>query len=504
VELVASSATDVGRSRSLNEDALYADPGLGLFVVCDGMGGHAAGEVASRLTIDTLAAHVRASEARLGTADAAAQVVREGIEKACATLYDQAQADKNKRGMGTTCTALLVRGGKGVMGHVGDSRLYLLRQGQLYQMNEDHSFLAEAVKHGMLTPEQASRSTHTNVVTRAVGPYPTVQVDTLVFDVLAGDTLLLCSDGLHQYYPNALEIAELLGQNGIEDVPSRLVATANARGGLDNITAIVVRAQLTRETSLADSKRASEIQAQYETLRRIELFREMTMPELARVLHSVQTRDVAAGDVVLREGESTENLFMIVDGGVRVQRGGQTVADLGAGSHFGEMALLNQRPRTATVIARMPTRLLVLERSAFFQVAMTEPVIAAKFVWKLAQTLSLRLDDVYLLQDRAGETSPGGAPAPEDTATAAGRPPGAEGACSGAVDGDGAGGNGSRRDAMRTLRDLGPPPGAAVADDGAGAGQSDAGTRSAGDAARFDPRATARFGTFPSPFAPRG
>jgi serine/threonine protein phosphatase PrpC len=125
-------------------------------------------------------------------------------------------------------------------------------------MNEDHTFLAEAVKHGVLTPEQASRSSHNNVVTRAVGPYPTVQVDTLVFDVLAGDTLLLCSDGLYQHYPNPLEIAETLEKHDIADIPPHLIATANERGGLDNITAIVVRAQLTRDTSLADSKRASE------------------------------------------------------------------------------------------------------------------------------------------------------------------------------------------------------------------------------------------------------
>jgi CRP-like cAMP-binding protein len=188
----------------------------------------------------------------------------------------------------------------------------------------------------------------------------------------------------------------------------------------------------------------------------------MTMPELARVLHCVQTRDVAAGEVILREGETTENLFMVVAGAVRVLRGGQTMADLGAGSHFGEMALLNQRPRTATVVARMPTRLLVLERPSFFQLAMSEPVIAAKFLWKLAQTLSLRLDDVYLLQDRGAE------------------PPLATNAVE--IQGE----------TTRAPRDLETP-------------RPDGGPRDASAPAEpFDPRATARFGTFPSPFAPRG
>lgn len=407
MQITAFAATDVGRSRSTNEDSHLVDPTLGLFMVCDGMGGHAAGEIASQTTCDTVRRELQTARAQLDAVrrgeaaiDVASSLLRDAVMTASATVYDLGARDKNKRGMGTTCCALLVLGSKAVMAHVGDSRLYLLRERQLYQMSDDHSFLAEAIKHGVLSEAQAAVSTHRNMVTRAVGPQRSVQVDVLVFDVLPGDTLLLCSDGLHQYTPNALELVQLLSADAPETTPGKLVQLANERGGLDNVTAVLVQASPELAEAVADSKRASEVQAQFEAMRNIELFREMTLPELARILHVAQTVEVPAGQVVLREGETTETLYVIVEGGVRVQRDGQTIADLAGGSHFGEMALLNQRPRTATVIARLQSRLLVLDRSAFFSLVQQEPTIASKFLWKLAQTLSLRLDDVYLVPER--------------------------------------------------------------------------------------------------------
>jgi serine/threonine protein phosphatase PrpC/CRP-like cAMP-binding protein len=410
VQIAAFSATDVGRSRTTNEDSHLVDAALGLFMVCDGMGGHAAGEIASQKACETVQAELTRARARLEAVargeqpiDVASGLLRDAVMTASATIYELGARDKTKRGMGTTCCSLLVLGSKAVMAHVGDSRLYLLRQGQLYQMSDDHSFLAEAIKHGVLTEAQAAESTHRNMVTRAVGPQASVQVDLLVFDVLPSDTLLLCSDGLHQYTPNALELVQLLGAGAVQATANKLVQLANERGGVDNITAVLLHAEAEHDSSQVDSQRASEVHAQFDAMRSIELFRDMTLPELARILHVAQTVDVPAGQLLVREGDTTESLYVIVDGAVRVQRDGQTVADLASGCHFGEMALLSQRPRTATVIARVPSRLLVLERSAFFGLVQQEPTIASKFLWKLAQTLSLRLDDVYLVQERLTE-----------------------------------------------------------------------------------------------------
>jgi serine/threonine protein phosphatase PrpC len=389
VNLLAHTATDVGRTRSGNEDAHLADPALGLYMVCDGMGGHAAGEVASATACATVQRELGRQRPALDAVlagrepvDLAAGLLRGAVVTASEEIHALGDGDKNKRGMGTTCSALLVLGAKAVMAHVGDSRVYLLRDGQLYQMSEDHTFLAEAIRHGVLTPAQAAGSTHGNMVTRAVGPQPNVQVDVLIFDLLPGDTLLLCSDGLHQYTPDARELMQLLARPVTPALASELMQLANARGGADNITAILLHAPLEADLSPEETMRASQVHAQLDTLRRVALFRDLTMPELARVLHV-----------------------------------GQTVADLEAGRHFGEMALLNRRPRTATVIARLASRLLVLDREAFSALMAQEPLIAAKFLWALSQSLSLRLDDATLLQERASESSGGSLAAPSPAPT---------------------------------------------------------------------------------------
>src|SRR5688572_10698137 len=199
MQIAAVGKSDVGQERELNEDNFLVDGALSLYVVCDGMGGHAAGEIASKTAAQTVQAHVKGHEATLVAIergeqpiDAAVPILREAIEMASSTIFNMGKSDKTKKGMGTTCTALLVLGGKGVLGHVGDSRCYLVRQGKLYQLSEDHTFLQEAIRYGMMTPQQAKESSHSNIITRAVGPMEKVIVDTLTFDIVTDDALLLC------------------------------------------------------------------------------------------------------------------------------------------------------------------------------------------------------------------------------------------------------------------------------------------------------------------------
>ena len=207
----AYGLTDVGRKRQHNEDAFAVDPDLGLFVVADGMGGHAAGEVASQRAVEVVRqqlstdrqvledlAQASTSEARA----AAAALVETAIQRACAEVYRLAAADPTKRGMGTTFVCLVLAGTKAIVGHVGDSRVYLLRGGQAHRLTEDHTLIAAQLKAGTLTREQAQASQLRNVITRAVGIQESVQVDTLMVDLLPRDLFLLCSDGLHGYLPD--------------------------------------------------------------------------------------------------------------------------------------------------------------------------------------------------------------------------------------------------------------------------------------------------------------
>lgn len=333
--------------------------------------------------------------------------MRDALELASAKIYKMGLSEQGKKGMGTTCCALLVRGDKGVMAHVGDSRLYMLRGGAIHQLSEDHTFLQEAVRHGIMTPEQAKQSTHKNIITRAVGPLEKVIVDTLVFDVLDGDTFLLCSDGLHGYIEEPTELTPILSVPRLDAVPAQLVELANGRGGADNITVIALRVEAesgTQEEKEEQTERATLVNAGLETMRHIQLFEELSMAELLRVSNCCRQQDFAPDQVIIREGESSEALFLLVNGQVVVERNEHPVAILGAGSHFGEMALLSQRPRSATVKARTMANVLVLERPLFFAMLQQDSVLATKFLWRLAQSLSLRLDDFYDLQEAGKDT----------------------------------------------------------------------------------------------------
>jgi protein phosphatase len=239
--------TDLGRKRASNEDALYFDDELGLYIVADGMGGHAAGEVASREAVDTLYGMVKRGIGDLhelvdplSPADsrAACRLMESAVQAATYFVFSIAEIDRDKSGMGTTISALLVLGDYAVTAQVGDSRIYKVVDGSSEQLTEDHTLIAWQLKQGLITPQEALRSPHKNVITRAVGNREYVQVDTRCVALLPGTRLLLCSDGLHGYLRDE-DIPAIVAMGGTAAV-QRFIDLANDRGGKDNITAILV------------------------------------------------------------------------------------------------------------------------------------------------------------------------------------------------------------------------------------------------------------------------
>jgi CRP-like cAMP-binding protein len=286
---------------------------------------------------------------------------------------------------------MLMVGGKGLMAHVGDSRLYMVRSGQIHQLSEDHSYTSEMVKRGKMTREQARTSPYANVITRAVGIQKNVQVDTLMFDMIPGDTYLLCSDGLHGYYDDPNDLAEALSHNEHDKIPESLIGTANTRGGKDNITAIVMRAVADADDKALEEARATEVNLKLDTLKKIPLFRFLTYQELVKVLNITYLETFEAGVQIIKEGDSGEELYIVLAGRVAVSRGGQEIVELHPGVHFGEMALVDQSPRSATITARDATRLLVVQRRSFYTLIRKEPVLAVKLLWSFVHVLSRRL-----------------------------------------------------------------------------------------------------------------
>lgn len=228
----ASALTDTGRRRPQNEDTFVCDPPL--FAVADGVGGAQAGEIASRLAAAAL--EERSPQAQ-GEA-ALAELLREANER----IYRHALDDPAAAGMGTVVTALLVDevAGTVAIGHVGDSRAYRLRSGQLEQLTPDHSLVGELVRAGRLSTEEAEQHPHRSVITRAVGTEPSVDVDTFVLTMAAGDIYLICSDGLTDLVRDK-QIAELIvaADNDPDAAAEALVAAANRAGGIDNITVVL-------------------------------------------------------------------------------------------------------------------------------------------------------------------------------------------------------------------------------------------------------------------------
>jgi serine/threonine protein phosphatase PrpC len=230
--------TDVGRLREHNEDAIAWDAEQGWAVLADGMGGHNAGEVASVIAVEVISEQLKIVPAADETA--AAATLQAAVEQANHAIYQQATAQPRLHTMGTTVVALSLHGQTLHCAHVGDSRLYRLRDGELQQLSHDHSLVQELVDEGMIDAEQARSSAQKNVITRALGLEPEVEVEMSGDRMRAGDCYLLCSDGLSDRLCDQ-EIAIRLAGEGLPEVARSLVDTANEQGGEDNISVIVIR-----------------------------------------------------------------------------------------------------------------------------------------------------------------------------------------------------------------------------------------------------------------------
>lgn len=245
---VSAALSDVGRRRDHNEDAYFASDPLMLFVVADGMGGHAAGEVASWEAVEAVHGMIRRSPEILDayrtrpseeSVAALRRLVESSIQAATYMVFHIAEQDPDNKGMGTTITVMLVVDNIAIVGSVGDSRAYLVRGDRTWQVTEDHTLVQLQMKAGLITADQAKASPRGNVITRAVGPREYVQVDTFVVPVQDGDRYLLCSDGLHGYLdPN--EIAPMVTGKPLDGICRSFIDLANDRGGKDNITCVTV------------------------------------------------------------------------------------------------------------------------------------------------------------------------------------------------------------------------------------------------------------------------
>jgi serine/threonine protein phosphatase PrpC len=249
LHIQVGARTDLGRVRKNNEDCFSIDPALQLYVLSDGMGGEAHGEVASSLAVQTVLTHCRQAENSRATPifgestpDVSERTNRlaSAIHLANRKVFETAASNPEQQGMGATIVAAWIDGQKLSLAHVGDSRVYLLRAGSMDQLTADHSLVAEKVRVGILTPQEADASELQSVLTRAVGTNNSVEVDTDEQVLLVGDFVLLCSDGLTRMVTDPEIASTLLTSTSAQESADRLVDLANENGGVDNVSVIVL------------------------------------------------------------------------------------------------------------------------------------------------------------------------------------------------------------------------------------------------------------------------
>jgi serine/threonine protein phosphatase PrpC len=240
-----AAGTDKGLLREINEDSCMIIPGCSsspyAFIIADGMGGHNCGEIASRMAVEYVSEFMRSNGSKLGR-DNMQQELRSVVEQANRAVYEKSLESDEYSGMGTTLTIAVIDGETLTAAHVGDSRLYMVRDGEIRQLTEDHSYIGELLRSGSLTREEAEKHPGRNIITRAVGCSPEILVDVVSQEIMKNDIFILCTDGLTNMICDN-EISGIVRENSPEEACSRLIEAANRQGGDDNITVIVIKCE---------------------------------------------------------------------------------------------------------------------------------------------------------------------------------------------------------------------------------------------------------------------
>jgi serine/threonine protein phosphatase PrpC len=392
--LIASAVTHVGNVRDHNEDSHLADPDRQVFIVADGMGGHAAGEVASSTAVRIASEawrslstqrHLEAYAERgdATTRRAVVHAVRQGVVNAHLDILRQAQEDENKSGMGTTFTGFVVAGGDAVFAHAGDSRAYLIRDGMAIQLSEDHTLLSRLHAAGIEPgEEQESPERFKGVLTNALGIGGETRVATFLVPLYSGDRIILCSDGVHDYFTES-EIGEVVvAAPSPARAAQRLVDLALERGGEDNATAVLVKVLEAGETRIPKERRERDEQS----IAACPLFEYLTNCERLRALRIAIWRDLKAGKQLAPVALGERVAYILLEGEVELPD-----EILRPGALVYPEALVDGTPlpeREMVAKARTPVRLLTIRRDDFFEITEEESELGVKMYSVLAKLMA--------------------------------------------------------------------------------------------------------------------
>jgi len=390
--------TDVGCVRERNEDSFVVLQDNGVFAVCDGCGGKAGGDRASA-TAARIISHegARLAQTFVDYRSAKDKDLRTQILQQIARIFDQCsneifgttQHEPELTGMATTGVMLAFLDSSGFIGHVGDSRIYLIRRDKIYQLTEDHSFFQRLVNAGKLKPEDYDKFPYKHIISRSIGSEPTVQTDTLFVDLLPNDIYLLCSDGVSDLI-KPVEMLSIGHYDGPAHLVDKLVELAKERGAPDNATAVAISIDESPESDT----HSIDFTARLTLFSNIELFRLLNDQELTRVLRIVYEESHQAGACIIAEGTAGNCLYVVAEGAVTVSLKGVELTVIPEGGHFGELALVDKSPRSASAFARENVTLLRIDQGDFYKLTQQDPVLANKLLWVFLESAARRVREL--------------------------------------------------------------------------------------------------------------
>lgn len=387
--------SDVGRVRKNNEDNSVADTANHIFVVADGMGGHEHGDLASGTAVESLRNYLHNAMTGLKAFSIdpspererwVEQVVSGAFQAANADVYNQALQKGVQENMGTTLSLLLVLSpNRAVVGHVGDSRIYRVRNKEVKQITEDQTLLQQQLRTGAVRPEDANKVPFGNTLLQAIGYRAEVSPEVFWIDIQPGDQFLLCSDGLSNYLIED-EIVTVFSKARGEQIVPRLIDCANARGGRDNITAVVVEIE-----DVNDNLGSTQLDLSSDILGQCPLFRGFEMPEIMRLLPLGQLRAFIKDEPLQVEGTDSQGMFMILAGRVGLYRRNTWLMTVGSGGHFGDFPLFDQRSSAETAVCEEEVRAILFSHDALRKFIQDHKDLAIKLLFNLGEAHVRRL-----------------------------------------------------------------------------------------------------------------
>jgi serine/threonine protein phosphatase PrpC len=362
--------TDVGAVRDNNEDYHFIDNEIGLYIVCDGVGGSKGGEVASKMATEVCVnfiqqnKHIIEEYYCLGNNDSLVrQLMQAAMLESCKSVYHAGLNDLNLNGMSTTMTAMLTLNNKVVLGHVGDSRLYLIRNNQVHLVTEDHTIGNEMRQNHFFTAPGVPTSQYDSVLSRSIGHQESVEVDIMMFDLIPTDKLLLCSDGFYNYLSRPIEIIPMVDEDNRKALRT-MINYAIHRGGTDNITCILIDVSL-EESSYENLKfDKSELLNDLSILENY-LFRNLSFIRLNQILNRCETYEIDPCEIICEEGQSPDGLFIIFGGSIAVYRQGAIHTTLKKGQIFGQYSLMFEMKEKFSYHAGEACRVLYMSSSSY-------------------------------------------------------------------------------------------------------------------------------------------